>query len=296
MFMNQFFPKVLLACLLGSVANLAFSQEDAAPAPVNIVISSGLEGGGYWSAGNRLQSVAGSIGLTIKNQASTGSLINLRQLMDKDSPVGLAFAQADALQYYLNDKPGAAQTIETLEDIGDECVFVISDSDSKIRTLEDMQDQRRFGLGIRSPNSGIRVTFDHMKSLVPELDFISVHYGNSVDMMENFTTSLTQVKAVMIVQRPNERSPEIDLVHANPDRFQFVKIADKRFTQSQSGRETTYQSVKVAPGAVQGASSVQTICMKGLFLANKDKLSVEQRNKLTELINNHWGQVAETGE
>jgi TRAP-type uncharacterized transport system substrate-binding protein len=295
MFMNRFFPKVLLACLLGAVTNLAFSQEDAAPAAVDIVISSGLEGGGYWNAGNRLQTVAGGIGLAVKNQASTGSVINLRKLLDKDSPVSLAFAQADALQYYLNDNPGAAQAIETLEDIGEECVFIISDKDSKIRTLEDMQDQRRLGLAIRSPNSGIRVTFDYMKSLVPELDFISVYYGNSVDMMENFTTSLTQVKAVMIVQGPNERSPEIDLVHANPDRFQFVKIVDKRFSQSQSGGEATYQSVRVAPGAVAGASRVQTICMQGLFLANKDKLSVEQRNKLTELINDHWGQVSETG-
>lgn len=291
--MNQFFPKVLLACLLGSVANLAFSQEDAAPAPVNIVISSGLEGGGYWNAGNRLKTVAASAGLTVENEASTGSVINLRKLMDKNSPISMAFAQADALQYYLNDKPDAAQAIETLGSIGEECVFIISDSDSKIRTLKDMQDQRRLGLGIRSPNSGIRVTFDYMSSLVPELKFISVHYGNSVDMMESFTLALTQVKAVMIVQGPNERSPEIDLVHANPDKFQFVKITDKRFTQAHPGGEPTYNGVKVAPGAVDGAGRVETICMQGLLVANKNKLSVEQSTQLTELIAKHRDQIAE---
>jgi TRAP-type uncharacterized transport system substrate-binding protein len=237
--------------------------------------------------------VAGNIGLTIENQASTGSLINLRKLLDEDSPVSLAFAQADALQYYLNDKPDAAQAIETLESVGEECVFIISDSDSKIRTDKDMQEKRRMGLGIRSPNSGIRVTFDYMTSLAPELGNISVYYGDSVDMMENFTTHLTQVEAVMFVHGPNERSPEIDLVLANPDRFQFVKIADKRLTQNQSGGEATYRSVRVAPGAVESASKVQTICMRGLLLANKNKLSVEQGSKLTELINNHWGQVAE---
>ncbi len=294
--MGGFFTRMLLAWLLGSGANLAFSQEDAAPAAVDIVISSGLEGGGYWNAGNRLQTVASGMGLTVENQASTGSLINLRKLLDKNSPVSLAFAQADALQYYLNDKPDAAQAIETLETIGQECVFIISDSDSSIRSDKDMQKERRMGLGIRSPNSGIRVTFDYMSSLVPELEYISVHYGDTVDMMENFTTALTKVKAVMIVHGPNERSPEIDLVMANPDRFRFVKIADKRLIQNPSGGEAAYRSVRVTPGAVKSAGAVQTICMRGLLLANRNKLSVEQRNKLTELINNHWGQVYATPE
>jgi TRAP-type uncharacterized transport system substrate-binding protein len=292
--MREFFTKAFLVCLFGSVANLSFSQEGAAPVETGIVISSGLEGGGYWNAANRLQVAAGTVGLTVKNQSSTGSVINIRTLLDENSPVNLAFAQADALQYYLNKKSGAAQAIEILEDIGEECVFILADADSKIRSDKDMQKARQMGLGIRSPNSGIRVTFDYMTSLIPELKYISVHYGDSVDMMENFTTSLTQVKAVMIVHGPNERSPEIDLVLANPDRFRFVKLTDKRLTQNQAGGEATYRSVRVAPGAVQSANKVDTICVKGLLLANKNKLSAEQRDKLAELINSHWDKVRTT--
>ena len=288
--MRQFFTKMLLACLIGSVANLSFSQEGAAPAVTSIVISSGLEGGGYWNAANRLQMGASTVGLAMENKTSTGSVINLRTLLDENSPVSLAFAQADALQYYLNKKPAAAQAIEILEDIGEECVFILADTKSKIRSDKDMQEARQLGLGIRSPNSGIRVTFDYMTSLIPELDYISVHYGDTVDMMENFTTSLTQVKAVMIVHGPNERSPEIDLMLANPDRFHLVKLTDERLTQKPANGEAIYRSVRVAPGALESARPVETVCVKGLLLANSNKLSTEQRSKIGDLVDSHWAE------
>ena len=216
--MNRFFSKMLVVCLLGSAATFALSREDAVPAAADIVISSGLEGGGYWNAGSRLQTVAGGMGLGVQNQASIGSLANLRELLNENSPVSLAFAQQDALQYYIDSNPGAAQAIETLESIGQECVFIISDGEGNIKTDKDMQKAKRLHLGIKSPNSGIRVTFDYMASLAPELRDITVTYGNAVDMMNEFAHPLTNIeRAVMVVQGPNEHSPEIDMVIANPD-------------------------------------------------------------------------------
>lgn len=290
--MDRYFTKILVVCLLGAAANFVHSQQEASPAVADIVISSGLEGGGYWNAGSRLQAVAGGMGLTVENHASTGSLINLKKLMDKNSQVGLAFAQADALQYFLDSNPDAAQTIETLENIGHECVFIISGDDSDIRTDKDMQKSKRLHLGIKSPNSGIRVTFDYMASLVPELRDISVLYGNAVEMMTDFAHPLTNVeKAVMIVHAPGAHSPEIDMVIANPDKYRFVEVSDKRLTRKTSGGEAVYRSLKVAPSAVADADPVQTICVQGLLLANKTKMSAQQSNKLTDLISNHWAQV-----
>ena len=75
-----------------------------------------------------------------------------------------------------------------------------------------------------------------------------------------------------------------------------VKISDGRLTRKTSGGESIYHSMKVAPGAVESAGSVQTICARGLLLANKNKLTVEQSSKLTELINNHWARVHVTTE
>lgn len=295
--MNHFFTKVLVACLLGSAVNLAFSQNDVAPATADLVISSGLEGGGYWNAGGRLQSVASGMGLTVDNRATMGSLANLKELLDRNSPVNLAFAQADALQYYLDENPDAAQAIETLENIGEECVFIISDSHGGIRTDKDMQEAPVMHLGIKTPNSGIWVTFDYMKSLIPELRRTTVRYGNAVDMMNEFVHPKTDVeRAVMVVHGPNEHSPEIDMVIANPDRFRFVKVSDERLTRKTASGESIYRSMRVAPGAVEGAGRVETICVQGLLLANKNKLTAEQHNKLMELINKHWTQVHSTTE
>ncbi len=293
--MNRYFTKMLVVCLLGSAANVALSQNDVAPVATNIVISSGLEGGGYWNTAERLQAVASGMELTVENRASIGSLANLKALLDRDSPVNLAFAQADALQYYLNENPNAAQSIETLENVGQECVFIISNSESDIETDKDMQESRRLHLGIKSPNSGIWVTFDYMKSLIPELKSTTLIYGDTVQMMTDFAHPKTNIEeAVMVVQGPNEHSPEIDMVIANPDKFRFVKISDERLTQKALSGEAIYRRMKVAPGAVENARPVETICVQGLLLANKNKLSAEQHNKLMELINKRWTEVHAT--
>ena len=295
--MKRFFTRMLVACLLGSTVNPAFSQNDVTSAAAPIVVSSGLEGGGYWNTAGRLQAAASGMGLTVENHASIGSLANLKALLDKNSQVSLAFAQADALQFFLNENPGAAQAIETLENVGQECVFIISNSNSDIRTDKDMQESRRLHLGIKSSKSGIWVTFNYMKSLIPELRQTTLIYGDTVKMMTNFAHPKTNIEeAVMVVHGLNEHSPEIDMVIANPDQFRFVKIRDERLTQKAASGEAIYRRMRVAPGAVEGADSVETICVQGLLLANRNKLTPQQRNKLMELINKHWTQIHPTTE
>jgi TRAP-type uncharacterized transport system substrate-binding protein len=277
---------------LGSTVNTALSQNDVTSAAVPIVVSSGLEGGGYWNTAGRLQGAASGSGLIVENRASIGSLANLKALLDKDSPVGLAFAQADALQFFLNENPGAEQAIETLETVGEECVFIISNSDSDIRTDKDMQESRRLHLGIKSSKSGIWVTFNHMKSLIPELRQTTLIYGDTVKMMTNFAHPKTNIEeVVMVVHGLNEHSPEVDMVSANPKRFRFVKISDERLTQKTSSGDAIYRRMRVVPGAVAGADTVETICVQGLLLANKNKVTAPQRNTLMELINKHWTQI-----
>jgi hypothetical protein len=39
---------------------------------------------------------------------------------------------------------------------------------------------------------------------------------------------------------------------------------------------------------------VNTICVSGLLLANKQKLSITQRNQLSDLVSYHWMQVYAT--
>ena len=227
---------VLLGCLLMSASPFMVAEDTSEPMVSTIIISTGLEGGGYWDAGNRLQAVADEVGLDIATQTSTGSLSNLRDLMQVDSAVALAFTQADALHDYLNSKPDAAKSIDILESIGEECVFVISGRKSGIKNDKDMQQAERLQLGIKSPNSGIRVTFDHMASLVPELQSTTVHYGDTVELINELVHPRSNIsKAVMVVQKPGAHSPEIDMVVSNPDKYRFVNIEDERLVRAGPG-------------------------------------------------------------
>ena len=212
--------------------------------------------------------------------------------MDPDNPVSIAFAQADALQFYLQDRPGEAASIETIRRLGEECVFIISGSKSGVKDLGDIENAKRFHLGIKSPNSGIRVTFDHMTTLVPQLKHVTVRYGDSVEMINDWVHHLSDIKrAVMVVHAPDAHSEEIDMVIANPDKYRFVKIKDTRLTQSSESGQSAYTAESVAPGAVSGASRVPTICVEGLLVGHKDKLSDAVQNKLSNLSDEQWQKI-----
>lgn len=42
------------------------------------------------------------------------------------------------------------------------------------------------------------------------------------------------------------------------------------------------------------ATTVNTICVKGLLLANREKMAASRREQVHELINQHWGRVFAT--
>jgi hypothetical protein len=75
-------------------------------------------------------------------------------LFDEFSRVNMAFAQAGALQYYLNKNPIARNKFELLESPGQECVFIFSSTDGKILDDEDLRKSSGLRLGISSPASG----------------------------------------------------------------------------------------------------------------------------------------------
>ena len=262
-----------------------------------IVFSSGIEGGGYWSAATRLQAVATDMGLEVQVEESPGSLHNLGRLLDDADPTSLVLAQADALQYYLNKHPGLSGNIEILENIGQECVFILTGGNSAIQTDEDLQQSKDYKLAISSPDSGVAVTYAYMTSLVPELAGTTALYTDTGVAMDGLNAAGSgEVDAVMLVHRPKEYSPEVDLALRNPDQFRFVKITDERFRGELPGGEAVYKSLKLAipvPGSEE-RRQVATICVKGLLITNKAKLSPDQRDKLGELVTVRWMDVYAT--
>lgn len=255
-----------------------------------IILSTGQPGGGYWSAGARLQAVAAEMGFTVEKLPSAGSMENLERLLDPDSPVGVAFAQGDALQHYLNANPGAEQKLDVLENIGRECVFFIVDSGAGIVDDGDLQDRAlEVSLSISDEASGGAVTFDYMRSLVPELGDIAVAYTDTRAAMQQLHTSPGSVGAVMVVHRPKEHSSELDMAIANPERFRLLRFTDERFMRRLAGGRKVYRQMRLALPGLE--DTVETICVRGVLLAHKTKLNMRQRNKLTDLVNYHWMRV-----
>jgi TRAP-type uncharacterized transport system substrate-binding protein len=292
--------KLRQALLMGLVALLASaswsSESPETSASQGLVISSGSEGGGYWSAAQRLQAVAKGLGSDVENRTSTGSLDNLEQLTSTESPVNLAFAQADAVQYFLFDNPGAGENFDVLENIGQECVFIVTAADGGVRTDADLQKAANYRLGISSNTSGVAVTFNYMLRQVPELKALEVVYGDTGAALAQLQTPEAGVDAVMVVHRPREHSPTVDLALSDPERYRFLEIHDERLTNTTANGQEIYRKMDLAmPGPEDGSrQTVNTICVKGLLLANRSKLSEGQLNLLSDIVNTHWMQVFAT--
>jgi TRAP-type uncharacterized transport system substrate-binding protein len=287
--------RTLLVCLLafGSTTSV-FAEEPAAAVPAPpVVLSSGAEGGGYWNAATRLQSVAGKkADLAVEILPSTGSLENLEKLLDENSPVNLAFTQADAAQSYLDQHSGQIEKLELLENLGQECVFIMTGIDSEIRTEKDLQEAKGLRLGISSATSGVAATFNYMVSEIPDMSDISVSYGDTMAALEQLNSPNATVDAVMVVHRPRAHSPEVEYALANSDRYRFVELNDELFLQSMWNGSKIYRTMKLA--MPEPNEPVKTLCMRGILLANKQKLTIDQRNKLSDLMLYHWMEIYPT--
>jgi TRAP-type uncharacterized transport system substrate-binding protein len=263
----------------------------AAEAPAPLVVSSGIHGGGYWSAATRLQAVAEQQGLEVRVLESRGSLHNLQRLNDPASDVSVAFTQADALQYFLDKNPGLAEQGEILEDIGQECVYLITGKESGLSSLGDLRGRHKVAIG--SARSGVAVTFDYMKSLLPELTGTEAVYSDTRVAQEQLGSGAAEADAVMVVHRPKEHSPELDRALAEPGNYNLVEIQGERLNGKLPNGDAVYNALNLAlPGSGSApATSVKTICVKGLLVFNKHKLSREQRYKLGDLVSFHWMKV-----
>ena len=296
--MNCRFTSLLLTALLGLFPLLSWGAEEESNAPTQpgLVISSGAEGGGYWNAAARLQKVVHDMGAAAENLPSTGSLANLEVLADPASPVNMAFAQADALQYFLYDKTGARPQLDVLENIGQECVFIITAASSELRSDADLQKAGNPRLAIASHTSGVAVTFNYMTRLVPEFEKVQVNYQDTRMAMEKLGSAQAPVDGVMVVHRPREHSPELDLALVDKGRYRILAIEDERLTGKSSDGQEVYRGMNLAIPDPEGGDPalLNTICVKGLLVANREKLSEAQQSLLADVVNVHWMRVFAT--
>jgi len=260
-----------------------------------IVISAGREGLGYWGIATRLRAVALESSLPVEVLESVGSTENLERLADPKSPVSLALTQSDALRSYLDLHPGFRVDLEIFESIGKECVFVITHAGSGVHSVDDLRvSGAGHRLAIQSADSGSAVTFELMRKLDQDLGNTAVVYMDTQVAMDQLGTDVPNaVDTVMLVHRPKVLSPELRHALTNPEKFQLVSFDDPNLSGKLPNGDAVYipLDVPLIRSGWKTERSVRTLCMKGLLVGSKSKLSSTDQTKLERIIDTRWMRI-----
>ena len=278
---------MLLKTVGPCVVLLAASLAQAADPP--IVVSTGKSGGGYNTIGERLKSVLAEQDQPTQVLTSAGSLENLTRLDDAQSPVNVGLTQADALKYYLKDHPEFASKFINLGEIGKECVFIITGKDSDLGSDSDLQQKGKNRLiAVQSPNSGVAVTWEYMTLLEPQFKNTAPAFVDGAEALLQIKNGgkASPIQAVMVVQKPMAKSTEMQVVLENPRDFRLVPVKDWDLNDKlpDGSAVYTFENVTVAEKKWGFDTTVDTICTRGLMLANKEKLTADQRTRLSKVM------------
>lgn len=278
--------KSRLPHVLVLAAGLGAGLVQAADPP--IVITTGKSGGGYNTIGERLKNVLAEQDQPAQVQTSAGSLENLSRLDDPQSPVNIGLSQADALKYYLKDHPSFADKLINLGEIGKECVFIVTSKDSDIHDDSDLQKASGKLIAVQSPNSGVAVTWEYMTVLEPAFKNTAPAFVDGAEALLQMKSSgkASRIQAAMVVQRPMAKSTEMQVVLENPQDFRLVPVKDWDLNDElpDGSAVYTFENVTVAEKKWGFDTTVDTICTRGLLLANKTKLTAEQRARLSKIM------------
>ena len=278
--------KSRLPHVLVLAAGLGAGLVQAADPP--IVITTGKSGGGYNTIGERLKNVLAEQDQPAQVQTSAGSLENLSRLDDPQSPVNIGLSQADALKYYLKDHPSFADKLINLGEIGKECVFIVTGKDSDIHDDSDLQKASGKLIAVQSPNSGVAVTWEYMTVLEPAFKNTAPAFVDGAEALLQMKSSgkASKIQAAMVVQRPMAKSTEMQVVLENSQDFRLVPVKDWDLNDElpDGSAVYTFENVTVAEKKWGFDTTVDTICTRGLLLANKTKLTAEQRARLSKIM------------
>ncbi|MFO1424715.1 MAG: TAXI family TRAP transporter solute-binding subunit [Candidatus Competibacteraceae bacterium] len=254
-----------------------------------IVISTGKSGGGYNTIGERLKSVLAEQDQPAQVLTSAGSIENLTRLDDPQSPVSVGLTQADALKYYLKSHPGFADRFIGLGEIGKECVFIVTGKDSDIHSDGDLQQKgRNWLIAVQSPNSGVAVTWEYMTVLEPAFKNTAPAFVDGAEALLQIKSGgkASKIQAAMVVQKPMAKSTEMQVVLENPKDFRLIPVKDWDLNDKlpDGSAVYTFENVTVAEKKWGFDTTVDTICTHGLMLANKAKLTADQRARLSKVM------------
>jgi hypothetical protein len=275
-----------VAHLVVGIALLASS--DVAASGFEVVVSTGRERGSYYFIGRRLDTeFAVRHNQVVDVRTSHGSLDNLGQLHDPESPVNVALTQADALQLYLDGHPDFAGEFFVLGELGRECVFLVAGKDGP-KSIADLK--RGSGeVSVDDAGSGAAVTWRNMTALEPAFAATTPVFVPTMEAILQLKVGgpYTRLRAAMLVQRPRRASPPIEAVLDAPDGYRLVPITEADVPNAKmSDGSDVYSFERVIVGGKKRGNNlgIDTLCTRGLMLGSKAKLSAELRSQLSTLM------------
>jgi hypothetical protein len=96
-----------------------------------------------------------------------------------------------------------------------------------------------------------------------------------------------------LVQRPKQRTREIQAALDNSQTYRFVRIAEKRQENTLPEGQSTYTFMDL-PLVRQGNTvekSVPTVCTKGLLIASASKIPPRVKRDMERMVAEKWMQI-----
>jgi hypothetical protein len=277
------------------VAALAATLPATARA-AEFVVSSGEEGGYYQGLAARLAKVLAAEGHSVQHRTSSGSIENLSRLHDDENPVNVALAQADAVRQYLHQHTDFAADLHVIDDVGRECVALITRKGGGIESAADLKTGDAGALNVGSPGSGAAVTYAHMARLNPDFAKTPVVHKDVFEslLQMRMAPDGQKIAAVMLVKRPRIVSPPMEIVLQNPDVFRIAPVLEKdvKVESLPSGKPVyTFDTVRTGFGR-DSMVEFETLCTRGLMVVSKRKLGDALRSELSRIMLEHGGMIA----
>ncbi len=276
----------LVAALATGLALLLALPAGATSA--DIVISSGREGGSYYFIAKRLETeLVVDHNASVEVRTSRGSLNNLSLLQDAESPVNVAFAQADALQQYLESHSAFVEEFFVMGDLGRECAFFIAGRQgaSSFAALKRADGE----ISVDDASSGAAVTWERITSLEPALAATEAVYVPTMEAILQLKVGApyTKLRSAMIVQRPRRLTKPLELVANDPENLKLLEVtaADvPNATLPDGSRIYSFERVTVGGSRRTKTLDVQTLCTRGMMLGSRSKLSKDLRSRLSNAM------------
>jgi TRAP-type uncharacterized transport system substrate-binding protein len=286
----------LTFALAGVAVSPLMAEEQAPTGRPDLVLSAGRKDSAHWGLANRLKEIVAEVGLKSVIVESVGSLQNLERLEDPNSPVNLTFAQSDAVHERLQNNPDLADHFSIMESIGLECVFLITRADGPIITDADLVKGVR--IAIPGAESGVAVTYRDLSKLNPALANTEAVYTDAASAMHALSGGGdAHIDALMLVYRPKERSPEIQLAIDQPELYRFVSFAKMNIDTKLPDGQPIYRflDVPLARLGMKVLKSLPTVCTDGVLVASNSKIAPKQKQLLDRVVNEQWMRIYSRG-